>query len=208
MADADRRQLVDSLAYWLAAGKLAPAAVFPGIQKLTTAQPESVAALVEILAGETDDSLVGLAQYLRRILREETLRIHEVRRLARPAIESLRFLGLTLTGVDEWQLDMDPSAAVMTAVRLIRDLDFLAGRQVQAPRIFREVQQQTTNALAKASALLTGLIARLPGPLFEQVASAWADELPGRNPAVARLGQQRSECRQRWLDQLLSLIHI
>ncbi len=66
MADADRHSLVASLGYWLAAGKLEPAAVFSGIQKLTTDQPESIAALVEALAGETDDSLVGLARYLRR----------------------------------------------------------------------------------------------------------------------------------------------
>ncbi|MCX6875621.1 MAG: hypothetical protein NTW21_17710 [Verrucomicrobia bacterium] len=202
MADAARRHLVDSLAYWLAAGTLEAAEVFPGIQTLTGDQPASVAALLETLAGETDDSLVGLARYLRQMLREETHRLHEARRLKRPAIESLRFTGLPLSGVEEWQLGADPRPAVSTAGRLLRDLGFLAARQEQAPRLFREVQQQTANALANASAVLTGLIARLPAAWFEQLASAWADDLPGREAAMARLEQQRSECRQRWLEQL------
>ena len=202
MADADRHPLAASLGYWLAAGKLDPAAVFPGMQKLTTDQPEPIAALVEALAGATDDSLVGLARYLRRILREEALRLHEARCLKRPIIESQRFTGLALTAIEEWQTGTDPTAAANAAVRLLRDLGFLAARQEQAPRLFREVQQRTAEALANASAVLSGLIERLSEPLFNQLASAWALDLPGRDLALARLQQTRHEFRQRWLEQL------
>ena len=193
---------MDSLAYWLAAGKLDVAAVFPGIQTLTADQPASVAALVEVLAGETDDSLVGLARYLQRILREESQRIHEARRLKRPRTESPHFTGLILSGVDEWQTGADPTAAVTTTRPLLRDLGFLANRQVQAPRLFWTVQQQTTKALAHAFAALSGLIARLPESLFCQITGAWAPGLAGRDLVVARLEQERSELRQRWWEQL------
>jgi len=202
IADADRRQLLDSLAYWLAAGKLDAAAVFPGIQRLTADQPASVTALLETLAGETDDSLVALARYLRRILRKETLRVQEARRLKHQVTESPRFTGLTLSAVEEWQPGADPTAAVTAVIPLLRDLAFLADRQQHASRLFWEVQQQTMKALANAFAVVTGLIARLPESLFWQFTRAWAPGLPGRDLAVARLEQGRREFRQRWWAQL------
>ena len=202
MADADKRQLIESLAYWLAAGKLNAAAVLPGIQRLTGDRPEAVATLLETLAGATDDSLVALAGYLRRASREELLRGHVARLFKHPVMESQRFLGLRLGGVEEWQVGTGPAAAVTTVGRLLRDLGFLAARQEHAPRLFWEVQQQSTKALTSAAAVLTGLIERLPAALFDRLTRAWTPDLPGREMVVARLEQQRSECRQRWLEQL------
>jgi hypothetical protein len=202
MADADQRRLIESLAFWLAAGKLNAAAVFPGVQRLTGDHPETVATLLETLADETDDALVALAGYLRRALREELLQSHEARLFKHPLMESQRFLGLRLTGVEQWQVGTDATAAVTTVARLLRDLGFLAARQEQAPRLFWEVQQQSTRALASAAGVLTGLIERLPVELFDRLTRAWAPELPGRVAVVARLEQQRRECRERWLEQL------
>ena len=71
----EKQDLIGSLAYWLAAGKLEAASVFPGVQKLTEESPKSIPALLEALEGEGDETLVALAGYLRQTLRKEALRV-------------------------------------------------------------------------------------------------------------------------------------
>jgi hypothetical protein len=197
----EKQDLIGSLAYWLAAGKLEAASVFPGVQKLTEESPKSIPALLEALEGEADETLVALASYLRQTLRKEALRVHEARKRKLPVVPQESMIGLTLEAVEEWKAGADSAAAVETAIRMSRELAFLAVNQEKAPRLFREVQQRSSRALAEASAAINVLIERLPKPLLDQLAGSWSVDMPGREMVLVELEQRRSAFRQRWLEQ-------
>ena len=83
----DKEQLIGSLAYWLAAGKLEPQFVLPAIQKLAddSAAPKSLLDLLEACGGEKDEALNSLGLHLRETLRAQALRLHKARKLGQAA---------------------------------------------------------------------------------------------------------------------------
>ena len=195
----EKEHLLGPLAYWVAAGKLDARSVLPAIQKLAEDSPKSLPALLEVLEGETEESLVSLARYLRQTLRQEALRVHDARRLKLPIAGQESVSGLALESVEAWKFAADPAAVVETALRMSRDLAFLAANQEQAPHLFREVQKQSSQALADAGAVITGLIERLPS--LDRIASAWAGDLPGREMVVDQLEKRQEAFRLRWHEQ-------
>jgi hypothetical protein len=197
----EKQHLIGPLAYWLAAGKLDARSVLPAIEKLAEDSPKSLPALLEVLEGETDGVLISLARYLRQTLRKEALRVRQARRQELPVGDQENLSGLVLATVEAWKVVGDPTAVVESAVRMSRDLAFLAANQEKAPRLFREVQQQSAKALADAGAVITELVERLPKPLVERLANAWADDMPGRDRVLVQLEERRSVFQQNWFEQ-------
>src|ERR1017187_2388455 len=187
----EKQDLIGPLAYWLASGKLDARSVLPAVEKLAAGTPKSLAAILEALEGETDGVLIALARYLRQTLRKEALRVHQARSQGLPVGDQENLSGLVLETVEEWKVAADPTGAVETAVRISRDLAYLAANQEKAPRLFREVQQQSAKALADACAVITELVERLPQALLDRLANAWADDMPGRESVSVRLEERR-----------------
>ena len=195
----EKEHLLGPLAYWLAAGKLEARSVLPAIQKLAEDSPRSLPALLEILEGEADESLISLASYLRQTLRQEALRVHDARRLKLPLAGQESVSGLALETVEAWKFAADPKEVVETALRMSRDLAFLAANQEKAPHLFREVQKQSSTALTDAGAMIAALMERLPS--LDRLASAWTSDMPGRDMVLARLEERRRAFPQQWFEQ-------
>lgn len=197
----DKQHLIGPLAYWLATGKLDARSVLPAIEKLAADSPKSLPALLEVLEGGTDEVLISLARYLRQTLRAEALRLRLARRQGLPVGDTEDVSGLALETVEEWKFVADPAGVVETAIQMSRDLAFLAAGQDKAPTLFRAVQEQSAKALANAGAVITELAGRLPQPLLDRLANAWADDLPGREMVLTQLEERRTAFRQKWLEQ-------
>src|SRR5258708_16310925 len=158
----EKEHLIAPLAYWLAAGKLDARSVLPAIQMLAEGSAKSLPALLEAFEGEADEALVFLACPLRQTLRKEALRVREARKQKLPLGEQESVSGLALETVEEWRFAANPARAVETAISMSRDLAFLAGNQEKAPRLFREVRQQSARALAQPSPVINPPAERLP----------------------------------------------
>ena len=197
----EKQHLIGPLAYWLAAGKLDARSVLPAIEKLAEDNPKSLPALLEALEGETDEVLISLARHLRQTLRKEALNLYQARRQGLPAGDTESMSGLAVETVEEWRFAADPKKAVETAMKMSRDLAFFAANQDKAPRLFREIQQRTAKALADACAVITDLVERVPKPLLDRLASAWADDMPGREQVLAQLEERRGVFLRKWLEQ-------
>src|SRR3954471_8964083 len=113
-----KQHLIDSLAYWLAAGKLDSRLVFPAIEKLGEDDPGSLPVILEALEGETDEVLISLARHLRQTLHKEALRLHQAKGQGIPGVDQGSVSGLALETVKEWKFAANPREAVETAVRM------------------------------------------------------------------------------------------
>jgi hypothetical protein len=197
----DKQHLIGPLAHWLAEGKLDARAALPAIEKLAEESPKSLPAILNALEDETDEVLISLARHLRHTLHKEALRLHQAHSQKIPVDDENSVSGLALETVEEWKFVTGPSAAVKIAGQVSRDLAFLAANQEKAPRLFREVQQQSAKALANAGAIIFELVDHLPQSLMDRLANAWADDMPGRAMVLAQLDERRRAFREKWLEQ-------
>ena len=197
----EKQHLIGPLAYWLAVGKLDSRSVLPAIEKLAEDGPGSLLVILEALEGEVDEVLISLARHLRQTLHKEALRLHQAKGQGFLVVDQKNVSGLALETVEEWKFAADPRGAVENAVRMSRDLAFLALNQEKAPRLFREVQQQASKALANAFAVITELVERLPKPFLDQLTNAWGDSMPSREMVLVQLEERRRVFWQTWFEQ-------
>jgi hypothetical protein len=197
----DNPRLLGPLAYWLAAGKLDARMVLPAMQQLAEDSPKSLPAMLDALEGATDEPLVALAGYLRTTLRREARRIYQANKQHLPVGEVVMVGGLPLAAVDEWKCPADPTEALTTALRMIRDLASLAPYQELAPNLFHRVQQESARTLTKAGAQVAALAVMLPESWSGRLALAWADDPPGREMVMSHLAEQRANLRGIWREQ-------
>src|SRR5260221_3140343 len=143
------------------------------------------------LEGETDETLVSLASHLRDVLRREALRLYEKRK--REPIsndESALLQGLSFDPAPEWSWPGGPAAAIERVVRTTREFALLAGREQQAPLLFREVKQRLSQNLAAARPAISPLNVQDPF-LLNQLEEAWSANLPGRIETFSEIRRQR-----------------
>jgi hypothetical protein len=184
----DKQNLVGSLAHWLAAGKLEVRLVLPVIQNLAGA-PQSLVILLEQLDESSDPAAIALAGQVRETLRKEASRSYEKRRTGwKPTAEEQALLGeLTLGIPPEWSLEGDPNTSVDAAVRLARDLAFLAANQDKAPQLFHHVKSETSRRLVAAYAEIVPRIERHFPEIIGELEKAWPVDLPGRAVVLTHL---------------------
>jgi hypothetical protein len=184
----DKQNLVGSLAHWLAAGKLEARLVLPVIQNLA-GQPQSLVILLEQLDESSDPAAIALAGQLRETLRKEALRSYEKRKTGWQATAAEQnLLGeLTLGIPPEWSLEGNPNASVEVAIRLARDLAFLAANQDKAPQLFHHVKSETSRRLVAAYAEIVPRIERHFPEIIGELENAWPVDLPGRAIVLTHL---------------------
>ena len=184
----EKENLVGSLAHWLAAGKLEVRLVLPVIQNLAGA-PQSLVTLLEQLDESCDPAATALASHVREILTKEALRLYEKRKAGQKVSEQEQALlgELTLGIPPEWTLEGDPIATVEAAVRLARDLAFLAANQEKAPQLFRHVKDETNRSLLIACSAIVPRIERHSPEIISQLEKSWPADLPGRGAVLAHI---------------------
>jgi hypothetical protein len=184
----DKENLVGSLAHWLAAGKLEVRLVLPVIQNLAGA-PQSLVNLLEQLEQTSGPAANALAAQLRDTLRQEALRFYDKRKARqKPTEQDQALLGeLTLAIAPDWSLGGNPVTSVETAVRLARDLAFLAANQEKAPQLFHYVKSETSRSLVVAYADVVTPIERHFTEISSELEKVWPADLPARAAVLAHL---------------------
>lgn len=167
--------LIGTLAHWLAAGKLEARVVLPALERLAGGgEPSpSLFRALEAVGGQRDGVLGVLGAHLRETLRKEALRVHASRHQSPPVGSSVLLEGLSLEIAEAWSFTGKPEAAVEEAIRLVRDLSFVAAHQAEAPGLFREIKGRASKALADAHAALTGPLERSPWGRLKELETAW-----------------------------------
>ncbi|HXU76648.1 MAG TPA: hypothetical protein VN794_08765, partial [Methylomirabilota bacterium] len=100
--------------------------------------------------------------------------------------------GLNLEPMEDWALGGEPAASVEMAMRVTRDLAFLAANQGKAPRLFEEVKSESARAFARAFADLAPQLSPASNDLLKRLEAAWPTGTPGRDAVLLWLREKRT----------------